>query len=119
MLTKKFMTLTGHTFHYLCRGWASPFDWNFKLQRLILTSVNLNHFILTRLITSLLGVFMTVRTIHCKLNKDNNLFLVYTFVLMFLMNGVLTIVLIVYAKDVCVLYNALLDYYARLRSKSN
>jgi len=118
MLTKEFFALTGNLFHFLCLLKASPFDWNYKSNRMKTTPKSIRDFLWTKVLATAIGMSLVFRAVDCKLKGDNhNFFVVYCFVLVYLLYAIVTLIIVTYTKDICILYNAMLDYFFELQSK--
>jgi len=118
MLTNGFVTLSGNIFHFLCLLKTSPFDWNFSTNRIEITQKSIKHSLWTKLLSATMGIFLVFRTAESKQKGDTNNFLIaYIALLAFILYVIITSIIVIYTKDICILFNAMTDYFFKLQSK--
>jgi len=118
MLSKEYVALTGTIFHFLCLLKASPFDWNYKSNRIKVTSQSMKDFLWTKILTIAIGICLVFRAVDLQLKGDkHSFFVVYCFVLVYFLYAILTLIILTYTRDICNLYNAMTDYFFEIQSK--
>jgi len=118
MLTNGFVTLSGNIFHFLCLLKTSPFDWNFSTNQIEITQKSIKHSLWTKLLSATMGIFLVFRAVESKQKRDaNKFFIVYIALLAFILYVIITPIIVIYTKDICILLNVMTDYFVKLQSK--